>query len=112
MCTKNQLRIISDAVAADAKRLLGDKLNAVVLYGSYARGDYDTESDVDIMVRVNCTAAQLPEYRFILAKTASRLSLQHDVTVSVVIVDMESFTKYRNHLPFYENVDREGIRIA
>ena len=33
-----------------ARESLGDKLDKVILYGSYARGDYDDESDIDIMV--------------------------------------------------------------
>jgi predicted nucleotidyltransferase len=28
--------------------VFGDKLKKVILFGSYARGDYDAESDVDI----------------------------------------------------------------
>ena len=40
MCTRNQLNIVMSAVAKDANQLLGDMLDAVVLYGSYARGDF------------------------------------------------------------------------
>ena len=46
---------------ADVKRLLtklkngltelyGDRLKAVYLFGSYARGDYDESSDLDVMI--------------------------------------------------------------
>ena len=31
-------------------RIYGDKLKAVYLYGSYARGDYRPGSDVDVMI--------------------------------------------------------------
>jgi predicted nucleotidyltransferase len=31
-------------------RIYGDKLKAVYLYGSYARGDYRQGSDVDAMI--------------------------------------------------------------
>ena len=30
--------------------LLGNRLKKAILYGSYARGDYDKNSDIDIMV--------------------------------------------------------------
>jgi predicted nucleotidyltransferase len=33
--------------------LYGDRLQEVVLYGSYARGDYDEESDIDLMIILN-----------------------------------------------------------
>ena len=37
----------------ELKRMLGERLVRVVLYGSYARGTYHDNSDVDIMVLVN-----------------------------------------------------------
>lgn len=37
-------------------RLLENKIYKIVLYGSYARGDFDTESDVNIIILLdNCT---------------------------------------------------------
>ena len=45
MCTKNQLKAILDTVVATARTALGDRLRGAYLYGSYARGDYDAESD-------------------------------------------------------------------
>ena len=76
MCTKNQLHIITQKIADEAKDRLGAKLEAVVLYGSYARGDYDDDSDIDIMVRVICTRDQLENYRHILSDVASSLSIE------------------------------------
>lgn len=112
MCTKSQLNIITSAVAEEAKRLLGDKLDAVVLYGSYARGDYDDESDIDIMIRIDCDIDSLEHYRKQFIKLASRLSLEHEIEVSLVFRDLLTFNKFKNALPFYKNVEREGIKIA
>ncbi len=112
MCTKNQLDIITSSVAKEAKRILGDKLDAVILYGSYARGDYDDESDIDIMVRIKCTSAELINYLTIFTKFTSRLSVEHDVTVSVSVADTESFERFKNHLQYYVNVQKEGIKVA
>ena len=33
-----------------AKEVYGDKLMEVILYGSCARGEFDNESDVDVMI--------------------------------------------------------------
>lgn len=112
MCTKNQLSFISSEVAEQAKRMLGEKLDAVVLYGSYARGDYDDESDVDIMVRVKCSRDELRKYRRAFVDISSDLSLEYDVTVSILVYDTETFNKYRAAMPFLKNVEREGIKVA
>ena len=37
------------------KKILGKKLKKVILYGSYARGDYTENSDIDIMVLTSLT---------------------------------------------------------
>ncbi len=34
----------------ELKQILGDNLAKVIVYGSYARGDYRDNSDVDIMI--------------------------------------------------------------
>lgn len=112
MCTKSQLYSILNYVADEAKQHLGDALDAVILFGSYARGDYDHESDVDIMIRINCDPAELEKYENLFALLCSRLSLENDITVSIVTVSSILFEKYKNALPFYANAEKEGIRVA
>ncbi|MCL2222695.1 MAG: nucleotidyltransferase domain-containing protein, partial [Oscillospiraceae bacterium] len=37
-------------VLASAKKILGERLEKVILYGSYARRDYEEESDIDFFI--------------------------------------------------------------
>jgi len=80
------------------------------LYGSYARGDFDEGSDVDILLTVDADPEELSRRRRDVSGVSSDLSLKHDVTVSVTVKPREQFYKYSEILPFYRNVLREGIR--
>ena len=112
MCTENQLQQITDAVAKEAKKMFAERLDRVILFGSYARGDFDRESDIDIMVCVNCSAEELHGFLTAFVSLSGKLSIEHGVTVSVIVSDTEGYRKYKDVLPFYKNVEREGIEVA
>ena len=42
--------------------IYGNRLSDVYLYGSYALGDYDNESDVDILVTANIDTPEHGDY--------------------------------------------------
>lgn len=50
MCDKDTLTTILNQIAKKAKSDLSNFFISLTLYGSYARGDYDTESDINILI--------------------------------------------------------------
>ncbi len=112
MCTRNQLDIITSTVAGSAKRLLNKNLISVILYGSYARGDFDDESDIDIMIIADIPADECWNYNVQLINELADLELENGIVISTHIVQAEIFNQFKNTLPFYRNVTREGIKIA
>ncbi len=112
MCTRNQLDIITSTVAGSAKRLLNKNLISVILYGSYARGDFDDESDIDIMIIADIPADECWNYNVQLINDLTDLELENGIVISTHIVQAETFNQFKNTLPFYRNVTREGIKIA
>ena len=111
MCDINQAKAIFQQAYKANERILGEIKDAY-LYGSYARGDFNDESDVDIILFVLLSQEEISEYRKDISKISSRLSLEHDVTVSVMVEPMEQLVRYAEILPFYQNIIREGIRYA
>ena len=74
MCSKNELQIILSEIAKTAKETFGEQLDSVILYGSYARGDYTPDSDVDIMILVKGIAPEnLWRYRSAITSKSSEL---------------------------------------
>lgn len=92
-----------------AKIMLGDKLDKVILYGSYARGDYNERSDVDIMILTTLTDEEIEEAETGIFDLAFDFQMDYDIDISVVIQNKERFNYWLGALPFYNNVQKEGI---
>ena len=112
MCTKSQLNEILSKVSSAAKELFKENLNSVILFGSYARGDYNEESDIDIILIADLPPLQLAKYRADLDSLCSTLLYNYGIVVSIIEKDAETYNKYAKILPFYKNIEKEGIRIA
>ena len=112
MCSQNQLQTILQTVASDAKQLFQDNLHAVILYGSYARGDYDEESDIDIMLLVDISEDELLAFRSDIDALCGKLLFDFGIVVSITEKTTGQYYRYADALPFYRNVKKEGIRIA
>lgn len=66
-------------------RIYRSRLKGLYLYGSYARGEQQTDSDVDVLVILN----NYEQYGAEIDRTsaiASDLSLKYNVSVSIVFV--------------------------
>lgn len=111
MCTKSELQEVLKDVRNASELLYGDKLNRIILYGSYARGDNADESDVDIMIVLSCEAEELKKFRHLTAEMASNISLEREVFLSVLLRDRKHFEDNLDFLPFYRNIAREGIAV-
>lgn len=108
MCDRETaVRILEETVQA-CNAAFPQPVQQAYLFGSYARGDYHAESDVDILLTVDENGS-LSEFRRAAAQVGSELSLKYDVMVSVTVKPDAQFRRYADVLPFYRNVLEEGI---
>jgi len=85
--------------------IYGDKLKAVYLYGSYARGDYRQGSDVDVMILLKDYKNYWDEIKR-TSELVPNISLDYDVLVSRIIMSEEKWN--RSETPLLRNIHREG----
>lgn len=111
MAVYGDIHDLTQEVVASTFDLLADKIYKIILYGSYARGDFTPESDVDIMVILDCPKEEVLSYRRQMSRVASRIGLEYDLMVSVLLRDKESYLAGQSILPFYRNVSREGVDL-
>lgn len=97
--------------ALQLKNILQSRLSKVILYGSYARGDYRENSDIDVMLLVKMSDKEIKEIASTIYDLAYDIELEEGIHISVIIKNEEQFEYWEDTLPFYKNVKKEGIEI-
>ena len=107
------LEIICEKVVDCYKKIYGDKIHGIYLYGSYARGDFNEDSDIDIVAIVKGDRLDLQDKcRNSVWTLANELDLEYDVLTSPTVIPADEFDKYFSELPYYQNILKEGKRLA
>lgn len=112
MCTKNELNIILQTMIEAYRSTYGEHIRKIVLYGSYARGDYTGDSDIDIAAIVQGERTVLQEGLKQVWDISSDLELEYGTIVSPTVIPHEEFEKYKNDLPYYRNIQYEGVDLV
>lgn len=111
MCTQQELKFVTNKLIDAALALVPNKIYKIILYGSYARGDNSPESDIDVMIVLDCPKEDVLRYRKQFHKASSRIGLDNDVMLSVLLRDKDNFINGQRLLPFYQNIVREGVEL-
>ncbi|MBR0256390.1 MAG: nucleotidyltransferase domain-containing protein [Synergistaceae bacterium] len=90
--------------------VIGDYAVKIILYGSVARGDNTWESDVDIAVLTRGNYDRTANRRKLLS-AITPLNLKHDTLISVTPIDEKRYSEWLFDLPFYFNIDEEGLTL-
>ena len=107
----NRINDLAEEYARQVRSFFGDDLKRVIVFGSYARGDYNEHSDVDIMLLVSLSDEQIRERFNDVCDLAFDFEMEYGVVISPIIKNEEHFSEWSNTLPFYQNVNREGVLV-
>lgn len=88
--------------------LYKEKLDQIVLYGSQARGDASSESDIDVLIVLKEPFNYSDETERV-SFIVTPLCLEHNVVISCAFVTLEKFQQ--GNSAFFRNVHLEGISV-
>jgi predicted nucleotidyltransferase len=100
---------IATEFKTNLREIYGDSLADVILYGSYARGDFHDESDVDFAVVLKQSEINPVKEIYKTAPVSTVLGLKYNLILSTLPI---SDNKLRTSMQgLYQNIRREGISI-
>jgi predicted nucleotidyltransferase len=86
----------------------GDKIAALVCYGSQARGEAGPDSDIDLVLVLK-GEIRPPQIIDQVVDVLADFNLKYGVLISLIPVSQESWEKADG--PFWRNVRREGVPV-
>lgn len=93
------------------RNIYGLHLRQIILYGSYARGDFNSDSDIDIMILLDLSDSDIKEYRRQLSDMTFDFNMDNDIDIKPIAKNEGHYNKWVNSYPFYTNVDRDGVTL-
>ncbi len=93
----------------ELQKLYGDDLSALVLFGSFARGDFHEESDVDFAVVLNNNELIATDEIFKITPISTSISLKYNKIVSFLPMSLLKFNESK--LAIHRYIKTEGLTI-
>ena len=85
-------------------------VHRIVLFGSFARGDWDEESDVDVLVITEEKLARGEKHR--ITDLTFSVNLEHDTNICSLVVDRASWEGgFFPLLALHREVEKEGVAV-
>ncbi len=93
----------------NVKQLLGSSLLEIRIFGSKVRGDFDAESDIDILLIINSDDWHIREE---ISKITADVNLEYRCNISSIIYTRQEHekNKYFRTL-FVQEVEKEGVSL-
>lgn len=112
MCTRQEVTAIIAELCSKIALLFSQNKIEAILFGSYARGDADSGSDIDVLLLVDAPRQDISDRNWQIGDLAAELLLDHGIVVSPLVENREYFNRNLQLLPFYRSIEREGVRIS
>lgn len=105
---KDKVDVCLDSYLDIVKDLYGDNLIKVILYGSYARGDFQEGSDVDLLILIDTPPQDERKQLSDLIDKTFDVKLDNNLDIEPLVKSIHTYEKWKDVLPLFKNIDLEG----
>lgn len=105
---KETYRLIED-VEKSIRRVFKKKLKKIIIFGSYARSDYDDKSDIDFRVLVK--SRNLKKFEDMILDIEVDISIKYGKLPSILIYNIDGYYRDIDVIDLLKNIESEGIEF-
>lgn len=92
-------------------QILGNQLNKIVLYGSYARGDFKQDSDIDFMILADIQPEEISGYADRIYNVTYDFEMQYGIEINPSVQCVQIYEQWKNVYPFFMNIEKDGVVV-
>jgi len=99
--------------AHGAKRIFDTQLVDIILFGSYATGNNDEESDIDIAILADIPREAEKNYTDAIVSLIAKIDREYEyvVLLSPILISKSFFDEWNEVIPFYRTLKTKGVKI-
>lgn len=91
--------------------IFGEKLSRIILFGSYARGDFNRNSDMDIMILADVQPDEISYYADIVYDITYDFEEKYEMEINPCVQSIKTYEKWKKAYPFFMNIEKDGVNV-
>jgi len=107
----NMDRIIREYIL-ETKKILGKDFRRACVYGSYARGEYKEDSDIDIAIFTDRNSSEFYLLIDEISEITFEYNVKYDIILSPVFQNEEDYYRLMGVVPYFQSIQKEGIAVG
>ncbi|NBK80641.1 hypothetical protein D5272_19435 [bacterium D16-76] len=112
MLAMQEVKRIAEEMCRLVSKIFPQERIDAVLFGSYARGDAEEGSDIDILLLVDSSRETISEKSWQIGGAAAELLLNYGVLLSPIVENRQYFQSNSQLLPLFRNISAEGVPLS
>lgn len=98
-------------VSSRLPMIMKKDVRKALLYGSCARGDYDSDSDIDVAILTNCGREDAKKYSAALTGLATDIAMKNYAVVDFSCIPYDEYENNSGWYMYFKNIKKDGITI-
>ena len=106
--TQKDIDYASRVFTERAARILKNHIKKIIMYGSCARGDFDSDSDVDIAIITDIDRKAVKKYDSELMDAVTDIAMNSDAVVEYICLQVDEYNDKKGWYGYFKNIETDG----